>query len=327
MDIRWLEDFIILSRTGNFRHSSKERNISQPAFSRRIKSLEDWVGATLVDRSTFPATLTAAGHEFQKVAEEIVQLASTSKSWLQEASREAEGTVTFACLDTLAGGYLPRLISTVASNAAPRYARVLTAFTSAEAYLDSLEEKACDFLVCYKDDYDAIQIDPDRFPSLTLDAEKIVPVAAPSALPRAEIPPNGTAERPVPLLCYTPQTYLGRIVNDHMIRRHSELVFKKVYESTIASSLMEMALLGGGLAWLPSTSIATALLDGSLKRAAPSDFDIEISIRIFRFSERRSAAAEALWSYLRNRCLQKAGSWTAPIESTTLHDGIIRSWR
>ena len=47
--------------TGNFSQAAELSNISQPAFSRRIKTLEAWVGVTLIDRSRQPVKLTEAG--------------------------------------------------------------------------------------------------------------------------------------------------------------------------------------------------------------------------------------------------------------------------
>ena len=42
VDIRWLEDFLSLAQTRSFVRSAQDRHISQPAFGRRIKSLEAW---------------------------------------------------------------------------------------------------------------------------------------------------------------------------------------------------------------------------------------------------------------------------------------------
>ncbi|MGH8818064.1 MAG: LysR family transcriptional regulator, partial [Achromobacter pestifer] len=58
MDTRWLQDFITLSEVRNFTRAAEARNLSQAAFSRRIQSLENWVGARLIDRSAFPTQLT-----------------------------------------------------------------------------------------------------------------------------------------------------------------------------------------------------------------------------------------------------------------------------
>ena len=61
MEAKWLEDFLSVARTGSFSLSAAERHITQSAFSRRIKSLEQWVGVALIDRSSYPTRLTAAG--------------------------------------------------------------------------------------------------------------------------------------------------------------------------------------------------------------------------------------------------------------------------
>ena len=65
MDMKWVEDFLCLADTRSFSRSASERHSSQPAFSRRIRSLETWLGTTLVDRSCNPPTLTPAGHVFR----------------------------------------------------------------------------------------------------------------------------------------------------------------------------------------------------------------------------------------------------------------------
>ena len=60
MEFKWLEDFLSLAQTSSFCQSAEERSLTQSGFSRRIKGLELWVGTPLVDRSTYPTTLTLA---------------------------------------------------------------------------------------------------------------------------------------------------------------------------------------------------------------------------------------------------------------------------
>ena len=47
MNLSWLEDFLALAASGNFSRAAQERHMTQPAFSRRIRALEEWLGATL----------------------------------------------------------------------------------------------------------------------------------------------------------------------------------------------------------------------------------------------------------------------------------------
>lgn len=44
MDIKWIEDFLVLAEQGSFTKAAETRFVTQPAFSRRIRSLETWLG-------------------------------------------------------------------------------------------------------------------------------------------------------------------------------------------------------------------------------------------------------------------------------------------
>jgi len=83
MDTRWVEDFLCLAELRSFKRSAFARHASQAAFSRRIQSLESWVGAELVDRSSMPLSLTPAGHTFRCVAVNIVRQVDLARSLVQ----------------------------------------------------------------------------------------------------------------------------------------------------------------------------------------------------------------------------------------------------
>jgi LysR family transcriptional regulator, hypochlorite-specific transcription factor HypT len=67
MEAKWLDDFIILAEAQSFTRAAEESHCSQSALSRRIQSLERWVGAELVDRDAYPMILTPAGQRFLTV--------------------------------------------------------------------------------------------------------------------------------------------------------------------------------------------------------------------------------------------------------------------
>jgi len=72
IDLRYLRDFLDIAETRRFSTSAQNRSISQPALTRRIQQLEDWVGTRLFDRSATPLRLTPAGDLFRPVAARIV---------------------------------------------------------------------------------------------------------------------------------------------------------------------------------------------------------------------------------------------------------------
>uniref|UniRef100_UPI00301D902F LysR family transcriptional regulator n=4 Tax=Enterobacteriaceae TaxID=543 RepID=UPI00301D902F len=64
IETKWLYDFLTLEACRHFSQAAEERNLSQPAFSRRIKALESAVGVLLFDRTTSPLQLTEEGKLF-----------------------------------------------------------------------------------------------------------------------------------------------------------------------------------------------------------------------------------------------------------------------
>src|SRR5437879_9782180 len=73
MELRWLQDFLTVAETSNFTRAAERRNTSQAAFSRRIKSLESWLGFDLIDRSVYPTQLTPQGERFREHASDLLR--------------------------------------------------------------------------------------------------------------------------------------------------------------------------------------------------------------------------------------------------------------
>ena len=73
LESKWLEDFSALAATRSFSQAAERRFVTQPAFSRRIRSLESALGLTLVNRSRTPVELTAAGQLFLVTARTVVE--------------------------------------------------------------------------------------------------------------------------------------------------------------------------------------------------------------------------------------------------------------
>jgi len=84
METKWLEDFVSLAETRSFSRSAQLRHVTQPAFSRRIQSLEAWAGTDLVDRSSYPTQLTPAGEILYAKALEFVQSLQNTRAMLRD---------------------------------------------------------------------------------------------------------------------------------------------------------------------------------------------------------------------------------------------------
>lgn len=72
MNSRQLQYAIALSEIRNFSQVAEKLNISQPALSKQILSLENELGTKLFDRATNPLSLTPAGQHFIQEARELL---------------------------------------------------------------------------------------------------------------------------------------------------------------------------------------------------------------------------------------------------------------
>jgi len=72
MNSRQLQSAILLSQIRNFSQVAEYLNITQPALSKQISTLEGELGVRLFDRSTTPLTLTPAGESFVRDARELL---------------------------------------------------------------------------------------------------------------------------------------------------------------------------------------------------------------------------------------------------------------
>ena len=70
LDLEYIDEFIVLARVGNFHKAAETLFITQPTLSNHIRSLEDSLGFTLLDRKN-RNKLTRAGNEFYWTAVKI----------------------------------------------------------------------------------------------------------------------------------------------------------------------------------------------------------------------------------------------------------------
>lgn len=295
MELKWLEDFLSLCDTGSFRVSSERRNISQPALSRRIKTLENWVGAELIDRSGQPARLTSAGEMFKPVALEIVQQAYQSRNDIKTQIDVDEGKIRFSTVSTLAQFFVPGWLKNLQSTIQTQSLSVRTDFGGVDDYLHAVEDGNVDFFICYEDPSGTIYNYTEKFTSLSLGTETLVPVVSPdsqgnpnywlpTAKPGSSIPYLHTNSRP----SLWP-------VKHHLETLYGDLKFVPVYETSIATAIRAMIIEGYGVAWIPKSIVVDDLASGRLMRAAQERDDIPLNIKIYRYEPNSEPRTESFW--------------------------------
>lgn len=293
MEVEWLMDFLELSATLNFSRAAEARHITQSAFSRRIRSLELWLGATLIDRSTYPASLTPAGQLFRPTAEEMVQTLIRSRNECQGRAKPRGKVVSFAALHTLALNFFPTWLGSLEEGLGPLKTRMVA--DNVHDCIESLVNGTCDLLICYSHPIVPTVVDHERFPSICLAKDLLVPVcmARPDGLPPHDLSGASSA---LPYLAYTPDCFLGRLTQT-LIDREGGMPFLDFrYENSMSEALKTMALQGYGVAWLPVSAVERELADGRLVVLGHEQYRMSMDIRLYRNAENRSIDIEQLWS-------------------------------
>lgn len=292
LESKWLEDFSALAATRSFSQAAERRFVTQPAFSRRIRSLEAALGLQLVNRSRTPIELTAAGQLFLVTARTVVdQLGEVLRHLHHLESGQGE-VMQIAAAHSLALSFFPRWIAQL-RNEGLNIATRLVATNVGDA-VHALREGGCDLMLAFYDPDAALQMDAEIFPSLHLGVTEMLPVCSTDANGQPLFDLEG--EPSVPLLAYSAGAFLGRSVN--LLLRQRNLRFTTVYETAMADSLKGMALQGLGIAWVPRLSIAAELDRGELVICGGSQWHVPLEIRLYRCALVRKANVRLLWRKL-----------------------------
>ena len=108
--LRLLTVFETVLRQGGIRPAAAVLNVSQPAVSQALRQLETHLGVTLLDRSTRPAGLTAAGRLLHRATVEGLGRIGAAIEEIAQLANGVEQSATIACSVGVATYWLmPRL--------------------------------------------------------------------------------------------------------------------------------------------------------------------------------------------------------------------------
>jgi DNA-binding transcriptional LysR family regulator len=308
MDLIWLEDFLAIAEEGGFSRAAERRHVTQPALSRRIRALEEWLGTALFERSTHTLTLTPAGETFRPVAEDVLRRVLVGREEALETARLKAETICFAATHALSQTFFPdwiRRAETALGGAAVQL--VAANFAGSEKLLLDAQVH---FLLAHHHPSLVSRLDSDRFQRIELDTDVLVPISAPGPAPpvrgrrRSQAEPRyalpGSADAPLPYLAYHPGSGVGRIVTSFLAAKDPAVWLVPSFSAPVML-LTDMAREGRGITWAPRSLVQDDLASGRLLRAGAEDWDIGIGICLFRSRARMTNAAEAFWTAVEKR--------------------------
>lgn len=270
MNLTWLEDFLALAASGNFSRAAEERHMTQPAFSRRIRALEEWLSVDLFDRSSQPARLTETGQWFRKVAQDLLAEVARIPGEARAVAEAHSTTLRFAATHALSFTFMPDWLRGLEAHTSMGPIRLLSDVQQTCEAL--LLQSQVQFVLGHAHEQAPSSLQLGGYPSVRIGSDELIPVSASdeAGQPLHRLAAGGKGA-PVQLLGYSDESGLGRILKQLRGAALERLSSHTVFTAHLASVLRTMALNGRGLAWLPATLIRDDLASGRLVAAAPED--------------------------------------------------------
>ncbi len=287
-------------------------NSLQPAFSRRIQSLESWAGTDLVDRSSYPTRLTPAGETLYSQALETLQGLQSTRAMLRAHSAAGQDVIEFAVPHTLAFTFFPTWLTSLRTRFGPLKSRLI-ALNVHDAAM-RLVEASCDLMIAYHHPSQPLQLDPNRYEFVSLGSEVLAPFSQADSQGQPIFCLPGRSATPLPYLGYAPGAYLGRVVDVILKSAPQPVHLDRVYETDMAEGLKAMALEGHGIAFLPLSAVKKEVRAKRLVSADLPGNKMQMTMEIRAYREKPTLrdskdnkpesqrplkrTAQVLWEYL-----------------------------
>jgi DNA-binding transcriptional LysR family regulator len=294
LDLNWLRDFECLARTLNFTRAASERNITQSAFSRRIKALENWVGAPLVNRAQYPVQLTDAGEQFLPIALGAISQLTESRQVIRDTDRGGRRFLRFSSLHTISVNFLALRIDALQKQIPDLHARVVS--DSLSTCCELLVEGAVDIMLCYYHQAVSPRIDETAFARKDLLTERLIPVAASGPARNLSWNLTRSTGPKIPYLAYEPSSFLGMVVDN--ILDNKTLHAETIYIDGLVETIKRRVLKGSGFAWIPQTAVADELANGALVQIADDTWTARLTIAALANPATFDPVAKEVWGLL-----------------------------
>ncbi len=285
MDTKLLEDALILLEEGNLSRAAARRNVTQPAFSRRIRALEEWAGVQLLDRRANRIRLSA---NFEENVEEIRSVVShIDKLRRILEGRSSSRNLIFATQHALAVSIFPGL-----QNALQKF----SPFVGWRLRTMNREDCVSLFL---RAEADMLMIYEARgFPPLPFDEtvsrhvwmhDTLIPVCGGSL--RHSIGAEGRFDEILPLIRYPGESHFGRLIEQSRLEEKLEQrKTRVVIESAFTSAVVSLVRNGAGIGWVPHSMCRQDLMSGDLISLSNWIGHIPLAISLFVASSNQPVA-------------------------------------
>jgi len=293
MRLEWIDDILAVIDTGSFSLAAQKRYLTQSAFTRRVRMIEETLGTALFDRTTRPVQplphVREQEAEMRKVALRLYGL----KNKLADPSVATANRVSFACQHTIATTISPGLIRKMTQDG---QVNVRVRSSDRETCLMMLLTSQVDFALIFEALENTQEHENDVFLEEHLGSDWMIPVIATGF--QSELA-QALERQMLPIITYPPELYLGQLFDLAFMPGIKERYqLKPVAETGFAQAALHYALEGIGVGWLPRSIASRDIEQGRLLDISDTLPDREVHVKIVRLRKDMSVLAERAWNQI-----------------------------
>lgn len=295
MRLEWLEDILAVAQTGSLTEAAERRQLTQSAFSRRIRQIEDHIGVELFDRARKPVqlrpTTRAQRDQIERLAGELRQLALD----LRRGGQTQSSRVTIVCQHALTAALAPAIIDEALANNPHVFVRLRSA--NLDECLALLLSRQADIAILYRLPGADHPVRSDFVETIAIGADRLVPVIATDRV--AWLDAN-LARHELPCVIYPAEVFLGQVQQRKVLSRlRPDWRPVKKAETALTIAALEMALVGFAVAWIPLTLAQGRLRDGSLTDLSDRLPECELEVTAVRLAASEEVTEpQSVWSQI-----------------------------
>ena len=204
MRLEWLEDILAVLDTGSLNRAAQHRLLTQPAFSRRMKVIEDYVGVELLDRSRRPAQLHKSARDQQDRIRDLVASIHDLLYELRRQNHETHNRVVIASQHAITTSIAPAIVKRLTSSLE---LSIRLRSANRDQCLGLLITRQANMMISYRAVFENTPAVQDYLQEIIIGREQLIPVIGKSFLPMLE---DSYSRSELPIVAYPVDVFLGR---------------------------------------------------------------------------------------------------------------------
>ncbi len=294
MQLEWLEDILAIAQTGSFSGAAEKRRLTQSAFSRRVKQIEEHIGVELFDRSHKPVVLrptTLAQRE------QIVQLAASLRQLvvdLRRGERITTNKIVIASQHSLTTSLAPSIIQGIQLRGEETYVRLRSA--NLDECFGLLLSRQADIAIFYVVPDGRIEVGDDYLETAIIGSDRLIPVFATDLSSRFACDAEVVN---LPYVAYPNDVFFGQVMDQSILPAIAmPAVPVPMAETALTLAALEMAAVGAAVAWVPASLALERISTGRLVDLSHVLPSCDLSVKVARLLGASGRVEMEFWSRL-----------------------------